>query len=754
MAGALRNLMVRINADMSGMKKEMAKAQSTLSGFSKGIKGVVGGIVGAFAGISVAGFIKDATSSAMAVQGSTLLIERLLGDSAQDFENWAKSGASAFGLAESQALNFGSKFAVQVSQISSSTDDMKNKTMDLLKQSSVIASQSGYDMETVLEKISSGLRGETESIQDLGIQMEVSSLQGTDAFKKLANGKSWNQLSFQVQQQIRYFGFLEQATRLYGNEIADNTATKLMMFNAELQNLKVALGNAFLPILDTVLPILTTFVQKLADVSGVVASFFKGLFTKTQQAKSDKQTKTINKQTKSVGGLGKQFTKTGKEIKKATDSINNTLAGFDSLNILNFAKKVADSKPKPSTPSTPNIPSTGGGSGGGGNNKPQPDPFADLKKKAEEFGKKLKELATPIINTFVTPAIKGFTDSLKSKNFADFVKNLKDLKTSFSDLGTAFKNNKSMMDGVKWVKGWIYDWSKAFSNFEWDRFGELAKFFKDLNNVTTDLLNKDWGKFWKDFKTSFINSPKDGGIDPMKLFANFDPVGGLLKTGLQTYIQKATDSAVKWFKGTDSYKNFKKMWDVSDWSFSFLFPKDFKFPTMPDWLKKGMSIQINFPSAGEIAKKVATLVAGIKKSIDNSKLFSGIAQLMGDTVTRKLNAFIDAINVMIKAINKFKDKIPWGSKIKDIPTIKPIKLATGGITTGSTYANIGEAGKEAVLPLERNTGWMDMLASRLAGQIGGSGDVVINIGGREVGRVAIQEIKRMQRQTGKSVFNV
>lgn len=34
------------------------------------------------------------------------------------------------------------------------------------------------------------------------------------------------------------------------------------------------------------------------------------------------------------------------------------------------------------------------------------------------------------------------------------------------------------------------------------------------------------------------------------------------------------------------------------------------------------------------------------------------------------------------------------------------RLANGGITTGSTLANIGEAGREAVLPLENNTGWM------------------------------------------------
>jgi len=45
------------------------------------------------------------------------------------------------------------------------------------------------------------------------------------------------------------------------------------------------------------------------------------------------------------------------------------------------------------------------------------------------------------------------------------------------------------------------------------------------------------------------------------------------------------------------------------------------------------------------------------------------------------------------------------------------KLATGGIVTSATTALIGEAGSEAVLPLDNNTQWMDRLATKLANQI-------------------------------------
>ena len=51
-------------------------------------------------------------------------------------------------------------------------------------------------------------------------------------------------------------------------------------------------------------------------------------------------------------------------------------------------------------------------------------------------------------------------------------------------------------------------------------------------------------------------------------------------------------------------------------------------------------------------------------------------------------------------------------------------LATGGIVTRSTIANIGEAGAEAVLPLERNTQWMDNLANKIASRMGNSNNAV------------------------------
>ena len=112
------------------------------------------------------------------------------------------------------------------------------------------------------------------------------------------------------------------------------------------------------------------------------------------------------------------------------------------------------------------------------------------------------------------------------------------------------------------------------------------------------------------------------------------------------------------------------------------------------------------------------------------KIFDGIKDGIVNGFKTIVNAIIRGINKVVSipfnAINGFLD----GLRGIDILGVKPFGwvgrinvpqiplLATGGITSGATLAMIGEAGKEAVLPLENNTGWMDTLAEKINGSAG------------------------------------
>lgn len=82
---------------------------------------------------------------------------------------------------------------------------------------------------------------------------------------------------------------------------------------------------------------------------------------------------------------------------------------------------------------------------------------------------------------------------------------------------------------------------------------------------------------------------------------------------------------------------------------------------------------------------------------------------MLSTATKIINGFISAINGAIGAINA----IP-GVKIKKLSKLETPQLAEGAVLEdGPRQVIAGEAGAEAIIPLERNTRGLDLIASKL-----------------------------------------
>ena len=142
---------------------------------------------------------------------------------------------------------------------------------------------------------------------------------------------------------------------------------------------------------------------------------------------------------------------------------------------------------------------------------------------------------------------------------------------------------------------------------------------------------------------------------------------------------------------------------------------------------------------------------------------------IGSSAKRGMNWIINHINNMINKINsKLRFTLPdimggatIGFSIPNIP-----KLARGGIINSPTIAQIGEAGPEAVVPLE-NTGFVKAIGDSVGNSVGnailsimqfinsgllesGNTDskLVIEIDGREVARALIPSLKRECRRLG------
>lgn len=153
---------------------------------------------------------------------------------------------------------------------------------------------------------------------------------------------------------------------------------------------------------------------------------------------------------------------------------------------------------------------------------------------------------------------------------------------------------------------------------------------------------------------------------------------------------------------------------------------------------------------------IVNFFSGIWDKIKNkfSNLGTSIGDAIGGAVKAGINGVIslieNSINSAISLINgaiKLINLLP-GVSVGYVQKLHMPRLAKGGIVDSATIAMVGEQGKEAVVPLENNTEWMDKLADRLAARMASPTRVSLNVDGKELGWTTINSINSITKQTG------
>lgn len=381
----LEELKVVINAELKPFQQKMKEMENTVTQSTNNVRNKLSGLKNMFsslAKVAALGILarelyqlgKYSVQTALEVQASMNQIQRLMGESSQAFLKWAENNALAFNMSKAEAIKYGSTYGNILAGFIKNQDKLAGYTAKLLETSSIIAQGTGRTMTDVMERIRSGLLGNTEAIEDLGVMVNVSMIESTEAFKKFANGQSWQQLDFQTQQQIRLMAILEQATKRYGDTLQDNVNNRISTFKALMKDSALNIGNAFLPIINAIMPILNAFASVIRTATAKLAEFIQLLFDK-KVSSTDGVAGAVNNATQGLQGAGNaagdladnlddagggagnladNVGKAGKAAKKAVKELRG-LMGFDEINLLN--KKNDDSD------------DDSGGSGGGGGGK-------------------------------------------------------------------------------------------------------------------------------------------------------------------------------------------------------------------------------------------------------------------------------------------------------------------------------------------------------------------------------------------------
>ena len=385
----LDELKVMIDAEIAPFRKKMKEVENQVKGTSDQVKnatakvreqsnsiGSAFGKLAKFAGFAILGKkLLDvgmySTQTALEVSASMNQIKRQMGESSQSFLKWVNDNANAMNMGVGEATNYGAVYSNLFSGFIKDTNKLSAYTAKMLQTSAVIAEGSGRSITDVMERIRSGLLGNTEAIEDLGINVNVAMIESTEAFKKFANGQSWQQLDYQTQQQIRLMAILEQATAKYGDTLSNSVNGSISLFKSLMKDSALNLGNSMLPIINAIMPVLNSFAMVLKNVTAKLAEFIALMFNKKATVKdgvggavgdmgnamkdaaggAGDLADAVDDAGDSAGGLADNLGDSAKNAKKAAKELLG-LMGFDEINILQ--------KPKDDD---------AGGSGGGGGGK-------------------------------------------------------------------------------------------------------------------------------------------------------------------------------------------------------------------------------------------------------------------------------------------------------------------------------------------------------------------------------------------------
>lgn len=382
----LDELKVMIDAEIAPFRKKMKEVENQVKGTSDQVKNAtakvreqsnsIGSAVGKlakFAGFAILGKkLLDvgmySTQTALEVAASMNQIKRQMGESSQSFLKWVNDNANAMNMGVGEAARYGAVYSNLFSGFIKDTNKLSAYTAKMLQTSAVVAEGSGRTITDVMERIRSGLLGNTEAIEDLGINVNVAMIKSTEAFKRFSNGQSWDQLDFQTQQQIRLMAILEQATAKYGDTLSNSVNGRISLFKSLMKDAALNLGNSMLPIINAIMPVLNSFAMVLKNVTAKLAEFIALMFNKKATVKdgvggavgdmgnamkdaaggAGDLADAVDDAGDSAGGLADNLGDSAKNAKKAAKELLGLL-GFDEINILQ--------KPKDDD---------AGGSGGGG----------------------------------------------------------------------------------------------------------------------------------------------------------------------------------------------------------------------------------------------------------------------------------------------------------------------------------------------------------------------------------------------------
>lgn len=266
------------------IKKSVKGVGEAAEQTSENVLGAFRKIASGIAALGLGKLIKDSITDAMDAVESDSLFDTSLGGYSDKAREWSDELSDSLGLNAVELRKNTGILYTMTSSMGLTEEQAYSLSTSITELSQDMASFYNIDSEEAFTKLRSGLTGETEPLKALGILVDENTVK--QYAYKYGIAETGAELTNQQKVLGRYIAIMSQTSTAQGDlaRTIDSPANQYRILQTEIQKTKLEIGTAFLPFVQTALPMLSAGVQavtpimtKLADGAAQAAAWYNSL---------------------------------------------------------------------------------------------------------------------------------------------------------------------------------------------------------------------------------------------------------------------------------------------------------------------------------------------------------------------------------------------------------------------------------------------------------------------------------------------
>lgn len=319
----MANSTEKIEYEYTGSVESLKKATSQASKLLSSFENMALKTFKALSGIKLADALASSVKESLNYVENMNLFNVAMGDSVGIGREFVSTMQEIYGMDPSNIMAYVGNFYQLTSAVNATSEASEVMSLQLTKAANDISSLFNVDIDTVINNLSSGLRGMSRAVAKYGMDIRATTLQTTAA--SLGITRQVETMSEADREGLRYITMMKQASNAMGDfaKTIESPANQLRIFKEQITQLARAIGNFFLPVLQSTLPYINGFIMAVrtmltyvADLMGITDLDFGGSVS------------TIQDEADALNSLGSSANSTANKLKEL-------VAPFDELNVLN-----------------------------------------------------------------------------------------------------------------------------------------------------------------------------------------------------------------------------------------------------------------------------------------------------------------------------------------------------------------------------------------------------------------------------------